>query len=382
MVNLRNYTTLYMRLHLLSFLFIALCCMKVTGILAQNVPNGISYQAIVRDLSGNEIVNETVTIEFAIRTGTPDGSIAYEEFHGSVSTNQYGLFNLTIGTGVNTGIGTYNSLALIPWGSTAFFLEVRANIPGQGATEIIGVSELLTVPYAFFANKAQTVEVESDGDTQNELIDDFSLNGTILTITENNADYSVDLSALSGGGDNDNSPDNELITSVQLSPDHTITLTEGGSDITVDLTSVAHATWDEGTDAVYQNDHPVGIGIDSPQSRLHVGGSLSLAVSTLSGGIYDFVTDAQLADKSVFICNVTTEDVTIQLPSAVTAAGRIYKFRKFFNGAVTSNDVNLAAVDSEYIDGQTVYGMNHIYPEYLTIISDGFNWYIIDHAKE
>jgi hypothetical protein len=371
-----------MHFHFLRFLFVMIASLAVAGVTAQGVPVGISYQAIVRDPSGNEIVNETVTVEFAIRLGAPDGPITYEEFHATVITNQYGLFNVNIGNGVNTGNGTYSSLALVPWGSDVFFLEVRATIPGQGASEIIGVSQLLTVPYAFFANRAQTVAVESDGDTQNELIDDFSLNGTVLTITENNADYAVDLSGLIGSGGNDNDPENELITSAQISQTYELTVTEGGNNTSIDLSSVAYATWQEGVNSVFQNEHRVGIGTDSPQSGLHLEGSLSLSVATLTGGFYDFNSQTDLADKSVFVCNVSDEDVTIELPSATVCSGRIYKFRKFFSGVVTSNDVNLSAVADEYVDGQSVFGMNHIYAEYLTIISDGSNWYVIDHSKE
>lgn len=350
---------------------------------AQGVPEGISYQAVVRDPSGNEIVNESVSIEFAIHSSSTDGPVVYEEFHALVNTNQYGLFQVNIGNGVNTGNGLYNNLSAVPWGSADFFLEVRATIPGQGASEIIGVSQLLTVPYAFYANRAQTVAVESDGDTQNELIDDFSLDGAVLTITENNADYSVDLSGLlTGGGDNDSDPQNELIESAQVSGNNILTITEGGVNTSIDLDQVAHSTWSQSANAVYQDQMNVGIGTATPQSSLHVDGSVSFAVATLGEGLYNLTVQPDLAEKHVFICQVSDGDVNIELPSAATATGRTYKFRKYFTTPVTSNDVNLSAVDGEFVDGQLIYGMNHIYAEYLTIISDGQNWYVIEHAKE
>jgi hypothetical protein len=367
------------------FLFICVFCAFnfLTKIgLGQGVPDAISYQAVVRDPSGNELVNEAVSITFAVRSGAPDGELVYEEFHAAVITNQYGLFQLNIGEGVNTGNGQYNGLNLIPWGMGNYFLEVSATIPGQGASEIIGVSQLLTVPFAFFANRAQTVAIESDGDTQNELIDDFSLTGTLLTITENNEDYSVDLSSIVGGGGNDNDPQNELISSSQISPDHVLTITEAGVNTSVDLQSVAYATWNEDENGVYQQQQHVGIGTATPTSRLHVEGSYSASVVTLSSGLHDMNSQTDLADNQVFICNVTDEDVNIELPPAANCEGRIYKFRKFFSGVVTSNDVNLAAFGSELVDGQTIFGMNHIYTEYLTIISDGLNWYVIEHSKE
>jgi hypothetical protein len=367
----------------IRILFCVALSLALQFVHAQGAPEGISYQAIVRDPSGNEIVNESVSIEFAVRSVSPDGPIAYEEFHAMVSTNQYGLFHVSVGSGVNTGNGLYNELSALPWGSADYFLEVRATIPGQGASEIIGVTQLLTVPYAFYANRAETVAIESDGDTQNELIDDFSLNGAVLTITENNADYSIDLSGLlAGGGDNDNDPQNELIESAQLSNNNVLTITEAGVNTSVDLDQVAHSTWSQSQDAVFQDQLQVGIGTAEPQSRLHVNGSVSFAVATLSEGLYDLSVLSDLANKHVFICRVTDGDVNIELPSAAASAGRTYMFRKYFDGAVTSNDVNLSAVSGEFVDGQVIYGMDHIYAEYLTIISDGLNWYVIEHAKE
>jgi len=364
---------------ILSFVFLVLCSVVAY---AQSVPDSISYQAVVRDLSGNEIANESVTIEFAIRSGNPVGPIVFEEFHSLVNTNQYGLFSVFVGNGVPTGNGLYNSLTMIPWEMNIYFLEVRATIPGQGAAQIIGVSQLLTVPYAFYAAKAGSVITESDGDTQNELIDDFYLNGSVLTITENNADYSVDLSGLAGGGDADADASNELITDVVVTPAHTLQITEASTTTNTDLSTVAYATWSESSTAVFQTTQNVGIGTEDPKSTLDVNGSVSLSVISLNEGLHDLVSNPSLASKTVFICNVTSADVSIELVSAATCPGRIYKFRKFFTGAVTSNDVNIAAANGETVDGQNIYGMNSIYAEYLTIISDGNNWFVIDHAHE
>ncbi len=356
--------------------FVLVCGLCV----AQSSPDSISYQAVVRDLMGNELGNETVTIEFAIRAGSPAGTIAFEEFHSLISTNQFGLFTAMIGNGVPTGNGQFNTLSAIPWESQIYFLEVRAAIPGQGSTQVIGVSQMLTVPYAFYASRAGTVANEADGDPENELIQDFSLSGTTLTISESDIEYSVDLSSLNEAGDTDSS--NELITGMNLDNQFQLQINEGVASQTVDLDPVAHATWDENTTAIYNVDKRIGVGTTTPNSTLEVSGSLGMSVTILNGENYDLNASPTNESTVIFLCNVTTQNVTISLIPASTCPGRVYKFRKMFNNASTTNTVNIVANSGETIDGLPIYTMTNMYAEYLSIVSNGSAWYVIEHSKE
>ena len=350
--------------------------------IAQDVPDSISYQAVVRDAAGNELANQSVTIEFAIRKNSTSGTLVFEENHNLIPTNQYGLFSAMIGNGTTTGAGLYNSLGEIQWQDDIYFLEVRAAIPGEGTTQIIGVSQLLTVPYAFYAATAGSVLNETDGDPDNELISDFALDGTMLTITENETNYAVDLAAFSGGEDADANPENELITAISLTPEHHIEITEGGTTTSVDISSLASDAWVETDTQVYCEDQNVGVGTSDPSSTFMVEGSMSMGVTMLNAGIFDISADGPNASTSVLICNVTDADVTVQLMPASSCPGRFYKFRKMFTGVITSNDVNIAAAAGEMINGFPIYQMTHVYAEYLTIISNGTAWYVIDHSKE
>jgi hypothetical protein len=344
-------------------------------------PASMSYQAVLRDNAGNQLVNQTVTMEFAIRAENPEGNIVFEEYHDLIPTNQFGLITTSIGTGVLTGNGIYSSLTQIPWEATSYFLEVRAVIPGEGAPLIIGVSQLLTVPYAHFATKAATVISESDGDPTNELIEDFSLSGSILSITENNVEYSVDLSTITGM-DDDNATDNEIITQTSLNSQFELEIEEGTHTTTVDLSAVAYSTWNRNSAGVYNLVDQIGVGTSAPNSTLDIGGSLGLSVTTLNGESLDLNTSNANASTVIFICDVTTQDVNIQLLSAANCPGRIYKFRKLFNGSSTSNNVNINAPIGESIDFNSTYVMSHSLAEFLTVASDGNNWFVIDHSKD
>ena len=68
-------------LTLLSVLFCAIT-------FAQNVPQGINYQALARDAAGAELANDTLAVQFSIITS---GSVSWQENH-TVTTNEFGLF--------------------------------------------------------------------------------------------------------------------------------------------------------------------------------------------------------------------------------------------------------------------------------------------------
>ncbi len=113
---------------------------------AQGAPQGINYQCIVRNnQTGDPITNQTVTLLFSIRSGSPNGSVDYQEKQVS-STNEFGLVNLVIGRGqaqVNTFVG-------INWAAGSKFLTVLLE-SSPNVFDEIGNSELLSVPYALYA---------------------------------------------------------------------------------------------------------------------------------------------------------------------------------------------------------------------------------------
>jgi hypothetical protein len=128
---------------LLSFLFLVA---MVLHIAAQNVPQGINYQCIVRNnQTGDPVTNQTVTLLFSIRSGSPNGAVDYQEKHVG-STNDFGLVNLIIGRGQ----AQVNNFAGINWGAGSKFITVLLETTPNVFDEI-GNSELLSVPYALYA---------------------------------------------------------------------------------------------------------------------------------------------------------------------------------------------------------------------------------------
>ena len=106
-------------------------------------PDAFKYQAIVRDNAGAVIANKSVEIQISILQGTISGLAVFNETHTS-KTNQFGQVNLEIGNGTNVS----GSLSTINWANGPYFIKVLVN-----GTEI-GITPLLSVPYAKYADKA------------------------------------------------------------------------------------------------------------------------------------------------------------------------------------------------------------------------------------
>lgn len=119
-----------------TFLFqVFMLCLTGFGLMAQ-APQMFNYQAVVRDEGGEPMVNQTVTLEISILQGSADGSPVVIESH-QATTNEFGLVTLHI--------GSILPLEEVNWGTGPYFLEVKLN------GTLMGVSQLLSVPYALHA---------------------------------------------------------------------------------------------------------------------------------------------------------------------------------------------------------------------------------------
>ena len=119
---------------------------------------GISYQALIINPDGEQLpgfnnqnaplVNTAICLEFIIIDH--NNSIEYSEYQ-SVTTDKYGMVNLTIGTGNFAG-GSSGGWDNIIWSENSKRLKVRLDVSGtcSGFVEISN-QELTSVPFALFA---------------------------------------------------------------------------------------------------------------------------------------------------------------------------------------------------------------------------------------
>jgi hypothetical protein len=121
-----------------------------TNLLAQaDAPNGINYQGIARNQNGSVYVNQNISVRISILSGNAQGPVLYSESH-TVQTNVFGLFNLAIGRGTII-TGNFDD---IPWESANQYVKVEVDISGGSNYTTLGTNELLSVPYALYAQTA------------------------------------------------------------------------------------------------------------------------------------------------------------------------------------------------------------------------------------
>lgn len=131
-------------------------------------PQAFKYQAVVRDNAGEILQNLEVGIRISIHDETTGGTIVYQETFIQ-STNDFGLLNLEVGTGIPV-IGNFH---YVDWDNNAKFLELEIDPDGSTNYTSLGTSQLLSVPYALFA---KDVANPDDGDWTSSGNDIYSSN--------------------------------------------------------------------------------------------------------------------------------------------------------------------------------------------------------------
>lgn len=145
-INYSKYTNTYIMKKMLSGLLFCLAALIHINAHAQ-APQAFPYQAVARDISGNLIANQSVSLRFSVLQGSSTGTVLYQEKHTITSTS-LGLCNVNIGQGVVLN-GTFAS---INWGNGAKFIKVELDPAGGNNFTVMGTTQLLSVPYAMYAN--------------------------------------------------------------------------------------------------------------------------------------------------------------------------------------------------------------------------------------
>lgn len=260
---------------------------------SQSIPQSINYQAVARDNAGSEITNSAITVRFSIGTSAvSNSSYAYQETH-NISTNQFGLFNVSIGQGtISTGSGAFSN---IPW-DTPQYLLVEVDF-GSGFEQMGVATPFVSVPYALLAKDVLTKELPQTATTNDVL----TWNGT-QWVPQTAGSGSETTTTLVDNGDGTFTYTNEIGTPVtfdaniddadadvtneiqdlQLSG-NTLTITNNGSATPIDLSMYSELpatattgqvlTWN-GTQWVAQNS---GTGADN------WGSQVAVTDATLSG---------------------------------------------------------------------------------------------------
>ncbi|PQJ76291.1 Lcl C-terminal domain-containing protein [Polaribacter glomeratus] len=176
-----------MKKNLLTLITVLFCAITFAQI-AQSVPQGINYQAVARDASGDVLINQTLTIQFSVISDISTGNISWQETH-TATTNDYGLFTAIIGQGTTTGSGSSATFDAVDWGSSNHLLKVEVN-DGNGYVDM-GTSAFMNVPYSLYAKTSSDAPAVALNTAKVGYTDALVWNGTavawIISVMEDEA---------------------------------------------------------------------------------------------------------------------------------------------------------------------------------------------------
>ena len=145
------------RIILLGIFFVTVC--KFT--MAQ-VPQLMSYQAVIWDAAGHLVSDKAVNIKLSILQGSVTGISVYTEFH-KIQTNENGLVSLMIGGGSNiTG-----NMSDISWEAGRYFLKTETDPTGGNNFMITGITQFVSVPYSLASNYSNIAGMARNISTKN-----------------------------------------------------------------------------------------------------------------------------------------------------------------------------------------------------------------------
>jgi len=112
-------------------------------------PQKMSYQCVVRNANGALVANQEVGMKISILQDAVSGSPVYVEIQ-TTTTNSNGLATIEIGG----GMAESGDFGAIDWADGPYFLKTETDPAGATNYTITGTSQLLSVPYAYYAETA------------------------------------------------------------------------------------------------------------------------------------------------------------------------------------------------------------------------------------
>ena len=189
--------------------------------IAQYVPEGFNYQAVIRNTNGDLVTNNQVDIEIVLKEGSSNGTSIYAEKHAK-TTNSQGIVQLILGQG-NVTQGNFST---IDWSSAAKYISIAVDIDGNNVFTDLGSTQLLSVPYALYAKNAG-----SGGGTTYDAGAGININGNTISAADNSA--TNEIQSLSINGDQISISNGNTITLPPNSGTDAQTLSVNGNQLAI-----------------------------------------------------------------------------------------------------------------------------------------------------
>lgn len=116
-------------------------------------PNLLNYQAVIRDSAQKLLTNKDIMIRISIIHESSTGALVFSETQSTTSNNN-GLITLRIGEGQTLE----GSISAIDWSKGPYFLKTEIDPSGETNYSLNGISQILSIPYAFYAETAEKLK--------------------------------------------------------------------------------------------------------------------------------------------------------------------------------------------------------------------------------
>ena len=160
----------------LSQLLFTICCFLFGSHSFQSfaqAPDRFNYQGIARDEKGTPLQLTQLFIKIEILPTQENSPSLFEEEH-EVRTNEYGLYTLQIGGGQMIK----GSLSSINWSQGNKFIAVSCKLDKSADYIKMGITQLLSVPFAIYANSAGALNSGHPKDRSGSVSTDVGTTGT------------------------------------------------------------------------------------------------------------------------------------------------------------------------------------------------------------
>jgi len=218
---------------------------------------GFSYQGLIRGVDGSIIKNRLVSIRIDLISNSTSGSILYSESH-TIETNSLGVFDITIGQGSQIG----GSFFTIDWGEDRHFLKVSVDENAGSNFVELGVTQLIAVPYAKYADEAaiasealiaqRAIQADNAAVAERAQSADFATRAEMATLAEEAITVrNLDIN------DADSDPTNELqsIEMQEFSNGVELFLSPGdGNPVFINTPDVPDPVWNEFSSSIQSPD--------------------------------------------------------------------------------------------------------------------------------
>lgn len=138
-----------------GFFFLAFF-ISISNLSAQ-APLGFNYQGVALTNAGTPVSNKVISLRISLIESQQLGTIRFQETH-NVNTDAYGQFSVIIGNGQ----AVTGKMLDVQWSKYPYYMKVELDLSGGTSYVFVGTSQLLSVPYALYANNAGAASISVD----------------------------------------------------------------------------------------------------------------------------------------------------------------------------------------------------------------------------